>query len=156
MSRLSIYKWGPNAWNFIHAVSYAYPEQASKAQREEMFKFLWYFARVLPCMQCREDFKTYLQRTLTKREQSSVFATRQSLVHFLVDAHNHVNRKLSKSEWSYARVDALYRRTTGTGTGRPCMLHKFFLLLLALIVMVAIKRGTILRSFRTQSSGLGL
>ena len=73
-----------------------------------MFKFLWYFARVIPCGICRKDFTEYLAIMLPEFENSRIFNSKTELVRFLIDAHNYVNRKLGKREYTYHEVDEIY------------------------------------------------
>lgn len=108
MNRSSITSWGPSGWTYLHAASYAYPLTPSDIERENMFYFLHYFARVIPCQRCRRDFRRILEEKLHERINSPVFDTRNNLVQFLVDAHNSVNKRLGKRMYSYSEVDRLY------------------------------------------------
>lgn len=107
MNRSSIYHWGPSGWNFLHAVSYSFPVKPSEEEKHDMYNFLRYFARVIPCKMCRDDFGNYI-RTHLKNSDNPALKSKQQLVYFLVDAHNYVNVKIGKRIYSYAEVDKLY------------------------------------------------
>ena len=104
----SITSWGPSAWNYLHVTSYAYPEVPTEYNKEHMFNFMWYFARVIPCQRCRADFVKYLHVNLPEKMNSPVFTCRDNLINFSIQAHNYVNSKLSKPEMTREQVDKLY------------------------------------------------
>ena len=99
--------WGPAGWTFLHVASWTYPVVPTETQRREMFTFLHAFAAVLPCMLCREHWQRYLRETLPDAT-SPHLASREALTRYLVDAHNDVNRRLGKAEFSYAAAQQLY------------------------------------------------
>jgi hypothetical protein len=87
-------------------------------------------------MRCRIDFTNYLQQQLQQKEESGVFKDTKSLVHFLVDAHNHVNVKLDKKIYSYAEVDELY---IGSNSSKICgfvIIAITFLLIVCIILYI--------------------
>lgn len=94
-----------------------------------MYNFLKYFASVIPCMMCRNDFKNYLESKLQKKEESSAFKDKISLIHFLIDAHNYVNIKLGKRVYSYEEVNELY-----IGKFKPV---KCALIIILLVILVS-------------------
>jgi len=108
MSKSAISSWGPSGWTFLHTASYAYPDTPTLSERQNMFKFLWYFARVIPCAICRTDFVQYLEQKLPEFENTAAFKSKIQLVHFLIDAHNYVNAKLGKRQYTYNEIDHLY------------------------------------------------
>jgi len=96
---LSISNWGPAAWQFLHTVSYTYQKEPSLSDKHDMYMFLTYFSRVLPCKKCKDDFTNYVNSTLTKN--SSHLDSRKNLSNYINNAHNYVNKKTGKREWSY-------------------------------------------------------
>jgi hypothetical protein len=107
MSRADIAVWGPSGWNFIHAMSFAYPIFPSLSERTQMFTFLHSFAQVLPCFRCRVHFMKLLN-TYLPTVSSEHLETRETLVRFLVDAHNMVNKRIGKKEMEFEQVMSLY------------------------------------------------
>tara|TARA_B100001741_G_C16553449_1_gene600831 strand:- start:4501 stop:5049 length:549 start_codon:yes stop_codon:yes gene_type:complete len=130
MSRSAISSWGPCGWTFLHTASYAYPDNPLKIDKENMFKFLWYFARVIPCGICRKDFTQYIAAMLPELENSTIFDSKTELVRFLIDAHNYVNRKLGKREYTYHEVDEIYL----FGESRAISIS----LIIAIVVVIAL------------------
>ena len=107
MSRADIAVWGPCGWNFIHAMSFAYSISPSFSERTQMFTFLHSFAQVLPCLRCRVHFIKLLN-TYLPTVSSEHLETRESLVRFLVDAHNMVNKRIAKKTMEFEQVMSLY------------------------------------------------
>jgi len=107
MNRSNISSWGPSAWTYLHTCSFAYPEDPTPTDKSNMYNFLIYFAKVIPCKRCRIDFSEYLNKHISN-EESKPFKNRDSLSRFLVEAHNEVNRKLNKRVVSYEVVKSWY------------------------------------------------
>ena len=143
MSRSAISSWGPCGWTFLHTASYAYPDNPTTSDKENMFKFLYYFARVIPCSICRKDFTMYIDKTIPKLENSKVFESKSNLVRYLIDAHNYVNVKLGKREYTYYEVDEIYLY----GPSR-----KMHILLLITIVVIVLIAGICLITFRKKNN----
>ena len=110
MNKSSIIHWGPSAWNYLHTCSFAYSEFPNDTNREEMYNFLIYFAKVIPCHRCRHDFVKYLNEQLPEKMKSDHFSSKHKLIHFLIDAHNYVNLKLGKRVYSYKEVYYMYTK----------------------------------------------
>ena len=108
MTFSGISHWGPSAWNFLHTMSYSYPETPSEKEKLKFYTFLLMFASVLPCDICKDDFQKYLDDKFEKQHLSDAFFSRETFTKFLIDAHNDVNLKLKKKVLSYDDVDKLY------------------------------------------------
>lgn len=108
MNKASISSWGPSAWTYIHAMSYSYPDLPTIVNKLNIYNFIYYFARSIPCKRCRDDFVLYIDKNLPEREKSPYLENKRALVNFLVDAHNYVNQKLNKRVYTYAEVDSMY------------------------------------------------
>lgn len=131
MNRMSIFSWGPCAWNFLHASSYAYPLYPTQENKSDMFNFLMHFAKVIPCTICSDDFVNYLREHLKEEVESLAFKNRKNLVEFIVDAHNYVNKKLNKRIFTYDEVDAMYLGQTQVNTIK-------LIVILALLILVVL------------------
>ena len=94
-----------------------------------MFKFLHYFARVIPCSICRTDFTRFIDKTIPELENSKIFESKVNLVRYLIDAHNYVNTKLGKREYSYNEVDQIYLY----GSSRKIHIILIFIIVVAVI-----------------------
>jgi hypothetical protein len=92
---LTTNSWGKEGWHFIHCVSLAYPNDATKqikTQYKAFFKSLGY---VLPCPSCSKNFKLEYATNPPK------FTDSKELFNWTVDLHNKVNKTNSKKEYSY-------------------------------------------------------
>ena len=105
---LDINVWGRSAWFWIHAVSFAYAERPSAADREKMRLFLESFAHAIPCPHCQAHF---LQMTSGARADAShpALSSRDAFTRSVVDWHNQVNAKLKKPIVPYERVYGWFR-----------------------------------------------
>lgn len=106
MPGLTIDEWGPAAWNTLHVVAHSFPHEPSDAERDDMRTFLLLFTKHLPCPSCKRHFMDLLSRRLDERALQSRF----SLVAFMNDAHNEVNRRLGKRVWTLEEHYRVYRR----------------------------------------------
>lgn len=100
--------WGPVAWHHLHTVGFAFPENPSREEREDMTLFLRYFAATLPCGDCRSSFQEIL---FTRFKPNTHLVDCDSISRFLFLAHNEVNAKLGKAvvpKGKYAIVRKYY------------------------------------------------
>ena len=98
MSELSIKKWGPAAWRFLHTISFTYSNSPTEEEKKTMYYFLHFFSKVIPCTKCRTDFESYINETLTLG--SKHLNTKETLIAYINDSHNYVNRKIGKREYT--------------------------------------------------------
>ena len=49
--------WGPNAWLFLHTVTFNYPKNPTVIDRNNYYDFFNSLQNVLPCPKCQEHFK---------------------------------------------------------------------------------------------------
>lgn len=91
--------WGPHAWKVLHTMAYSYPENPTHETQLNMERFIKTFAEVLPCATCKEDFRKYLLKFPLQSK------SKKSLVKWMVDAHNHVNKKLGKKLITYSEAE---------------------------------------------------
>ena len=107
---MTIDKWGPGAWNTLHSFAHASPPVLSGKQQEELAQFLNSFGALLPCPACRRHFQAYMEAHVA----ADSFATRESVIRFLHDAHNDVNVRLRKRVWTLEEHYAAYAIPTSS------------------------------------------
>lgn len=112
MSAGSIDSWGPALWRFLHASSFAYPDEPDALRRAQMLEFLKSVGSVLPCKTCRNHYNEYINEHLTEE----VVLSKAVLVAWLVDLHNSVNRRTGKKEWTVEDVNRIYQTKTSGGS----------------------------------------
>ena len=88
---MTIDRWGPAAWNTLHAFAHRSPVSFEAGEQEKWRSFLYLFADFLPCPKCKEHFKS-----LMERERNRPLRGREDLIILLNDAHNEVNSRLGK------------------------------------------------------------
>jgi len=102
---LNIRVWGPNAWNYFHAVTFTYPNHPTKEDMEAARAFFHSQKRLLPCARCREHYTKMLDDTYPIEPHLS---SRDTLSRWAVNVHNSVNKRLGKIEIPYDVVRELY------------------------------------------------
>lgn len=96
--------WGPHAWKFLHAVTFAYPEHPTTEHKKaalELFSSLKY---MLPCGECCSHYCQGFDKNRIEPHLES----RDSLSRWLVNFHNEVNQRLGKPLFSYEEVAKEY------------------------------------------------
>ena len=90
--------WGPNAWLFLHTVTFNYPKNPTVIDRNNYYDFFNSLQNVLPCQKCQEHYKLNLQKSPIQLQ------SRRHLVQWLINMHNAVNIKNGKEVWTYDEV----------------------------------------------------
>ena len=98
--------WGPSLWHFLHTMSFNYPVEPTKEQKEQYRSFVLNLVNVLPCKYCRinlhKNFKT-LPLTMVHMKN------RDSFSRYVYNLHEIVNKMLNKkSGLSYCDVRERY------------------------------------------------
>lgn len=107
----SIDQWGPAAWHTLHVLAHTAPAHLSAIERDKYRTVLYAFSDLLPCPSCRRHFRHHLDTHL----HDESLRTRETFVVFMNDAHNAVNRRLGKPQWTlcahYAAFQPSIRRS---------------------------------------------
>jgi hypothetical protein len=98
--------WGPPMWHILHTISFNYPNEPTKEQQKQYYKFFSNLKNILPCKYCRDNLKNNLSKSpLTK----DVFKNRETLSKYIYNLHETVNSMLGKeSGLSYNEVRDRY------------------------------------------------
>ena len=102
--------WGPHAWEFFHAVTFAFPDEPTPEDQMSMVQFIYSLRHLLPCKRCREHFANLLREFPPDTHVMS----RKDISRWMVDAHNKVNARLGKPTMSYEHAQAKYEAMRGT------------------------------------------
>lgn len=89
--------WGKHFWNTINTIAISYPDKPDEDDKKNISTFMYSLANVLPCYKCQEHFK----ENLKKFPLQHALKSRQTLIHWVIDIHNSVNRRNGKREYSY-------------------------------------------------------
>jgi hypothetical protein len=96
--------WGPPMWISLHSITLNYPEKPTTCQENMIREFFWNVQFVLPCEMCRNHYAEMI------RTHPPITKDRRSLVYWLIDRHNEVNKRLGKREYSYEEVLQKYQK----------------------------------------------
>ena len=88
--------WGPMVWHFLHIISFNYPINPTKEQKNDYKNYLLYLGKVLPCKYCRDNFATNLKKA---GFSNKVLKNRDTFSKFIYKLHNSVNKMLNKSTY---------------------------------------------------------
>jgi len=125
-------QWGPAAWLFLHSVTFQYPENPTDQDKNNYKIFFDSLQNILPCPQCREHYQKNL------KENPMNLESRESLIKWVIDLHNAVNKKNSKKEYSYDEVNDLYQSTYNYSIkeNESVESNMKFILILILIILI--------------------
>ena len=129
---LSISRWGPAAWHYLHAVSFTYPVEPNNEAKDNMFTFLHSFAKTIPCSKCKTHFEIYLNEHLKTKSPS--LDSRDNLIDFINTAHNSVNNRLGKK--IYSLEECKDRFLSVKSESSPLISFLLFISLLTLVILI--------------------
>lgn len=87
--------WGRGTWILLHCMTATYPLRVTQRIRDRYGAFLHILAQTLPCRLCRLHSRRFITRHPPRLEDRSAF------MHWMIDFHNYVNRRLGKPVLSY-------------------------------------------------------
>lgn len=98
--------WGPSLWHFLHTMSFNYPVEPTREQKDEYRNFMLNLVHVLPCKYCRinlhKNFKT-LPLTMANMKNRDTFSR------YVYQLHEVINTMLNKkSGLSYCDIRERY------------------------------------------------
>ena len=98
--------WGPSMWHYLHTMSFNYPVNPSKSDKNHYKKFILSLQHVLPCKYCRINLKKNFKiLSLTNNDM----VDRDKFSRYIYNLHETVNKMLGKqSGLSYCDVRERY------------------------------------------------
>ena len=96
--------WGPHGWKFMHYVSLGYPDKPSESDKMNYKQFYYSLQNILPCEKCAQNYK----HNLLKYPIDNHLVNKDTLVKWVIDIHNQVNKELGKKEYDYNEASQLY------------------------------------------------
>jgi len=129
--------WGPPAWTFLHSVTLAYPDNPTDIDKTNYENFFNALQPILPCAKCSKNYLRHLQEDPI----SNHLDRKKSLVNWLINVHNKVNKSNNKRELTYNEVMNHYKLLyNGDLSSKPIekssntpLIIIFFLLIIGLI-----------------------
>ena len=100
-----IYYWGPRLWYFLHIISYNYPNLPSTKEKE-IYKnfFINILPKLIPCEYCTKHYKKHINTI----NIDLYLHNRNSLVEWVLIAHNNVNSRHNKRTYILSECHYLY------------------------------------------------
>jgi hypothetical protein len=87
------YIWGPALWHTLHTMSFNYPVNPTKEQKESYYNYFISLKNVLPCKYCRDNYAKNLEKLpLT----ASKLKNRETFSRWVFDMHELINKNLNK------------------------------------------------------------
>lgn len=96
--------WGPHLWYIMHIISFEYPLQPSEYDKRIYHDFYTSLKDVIPCQDCKKHYREFI----TRYPISPHLDSRASLIKWVIQVHNFVNKSLGKAELSVAQVLNIY------------------------------------------------
>ena len=122
--------WGPHGWKFMHYVSLGYPQEPTENDKRNYKDFYTSLQNVLPCVTCPGTY----QKNLSELPIDNALQSRDSLVKWVIDIHNKVNKETNKRELGYDEAIQLYL------TEEQPVLEYCFKILVLLIILYFLYR----------------
>ena len=104
--------WGPSAWTFLHAVTFAYPDEPTEEHKQAALDLFKSLRILLPCGDCCNHYC----REFEKNGVEAALGSRKELAKWLFDFHNLVNVRLGKPVFEWDQVVAHYGQEDGDCT----------------------------------------
>ena len=100
--------WGPSMWHYLHVISFNYPINPNKLQKNKYKQFLLNLQYTLPCKYCRINLKNNFKKFPLKNE---IFENRDKFSRYIYNLHELINKMLGKkSNLSYCDIRDRYEQ----------------------------------------------
>ena len=93
--------WGNSGWNFLHYITFTYPNNPTLDDKETYLNFFSLVGKVLPCKNCRINFEKH---QIKYPINDIVLSNKENLVKWLINVHNEVNIMNGKKIYTYEQV----------------------------------------------------
>ena len=86
--------WGPSLWHYLHVMSFNYPINPTKIQKQKYKQLLLNFQYTLPCKYCRMNLvKNFKKFPLVDK----IFENRNNFSRYIFNLHEQINKMLGKN-----------------------------------------------------------
>lgn len=135
MSNISPEIWGSHGWKFMHYISFTYPINPTQEDKINYKKYFTSVGDVLPCQKCRTNFKNHLSKFPLN---DNVLSTNSTLVAWLINIHNEVNKINGKKEYTLDEILKIYFPNEKTFNTNKIIIS-IVLILLIIVIIYTIK-----------------
>tara|TARA_B110000208_G_scaffold191467_1_gene258409 strand:+ start:1532 stop:2059 length:528 start_codon:yes stop_codon:yes gene_type:complete len=104
---MNVNKWGPGGWQFLHTMTFNYPEYPTAEDKKRYTKFFNQLGHMLPCRYCRDSYNIYKKYLPINKFTDS----REGVTYWLYQIHNLVNNKVfNEDNTTFEEVVRKYER----------------------------------------------
>lgn len=86
--------WGPSLWHYLHVMSFNYPINPTKLQKQKYKQLLLNFQYTLPCKYCRMNLKKNFKNFPLV---DKIFENRNNFSRYIFNLHEQINKMLGKN-----------------------------------------------------------
>ena len=122
--------WGPHAWIFLHTISMNYPKKPTEEDKQTYYQFFKGLEDILPCEKCAYNYSTNLQKHPLEQSLES----RDSLIRWLIQIHNEVNKETGKPPYTYEQVIEDYKYKMKKLDSDETLVYKVIIVALLLFI----------------------
>lgn len=90
--------WGPPGWLFLHTLTFNYPNNPTKEEKENYHTFFDSLKNVIPCPICKGHYSNNLKTNPIKLD------SKDELIEWLFDIHNLVNKFKGEKVYSHEEL----------------------------------------------------
>lgn len=109
--------WGPPTWFFLHSMTLSLPAQVPPEKQQSLKALMMDLQTTLPCPSCGEHLAEHMKEYPIEPH----LATRDSMVDWMINLHNMVNRACGKRELPKEEVLPLYAAAFSEGSKRKSL-----------------------------------
>jgi len=99
--------WGHRKWYFMHQLTYNYPKNTNKVQKEIYKKTFIIVTKLIPCDICKSHFIELLKQFPIEKQ----LGEKELMITWLNKLHNCVNKRLSKPIVTQEISDKIYSKS---------------------------------------------
>jgi len=109
-------KWGPSAWNYLHTLTFNYPENPSNENKKYYYELFNNLQFTLPCKYCRDSYSIFFKYI----NINDFLGDRMGITYWLYTIHNIINLKLNKKKVKFIDVVDYYEKTRANQNNLQC------------------------------------
>lgn len=97
-------EWGAHYWHFFHTITEKILDEEFNSKKDDLIKIIQLICVNLPCPECTEHAKTYINQVEWKNVKSKM-----DLKHIMYTFHNKVNSQKNFSIFTLDELETKYR-----------------------------------------------
>ena len=109
-------KWGPSAWDYLHTLTFNYPEKPTDDNKKYYYELFDNLKFTLPCSYCRESYNIFFKYI----NIYSYLNDSMGITYWLYTIHNIVNYKLNKKKVDFIDVVHFYEQRRANQKNKSC------------------------------------